>query len=1009
MVGVDVGYENPMFACLEVDYEEADEDPTGQAAIDTKQTLTFYELDLCLNHVVRKYSEPLEEFANLLIPVPGGEDGPSGILVCSENFITYKNFGEQPDIRCPIPTRKTQDDSAAPKRNILIVSSAMHKFSKGGGFFFLVQTELGDIFKLDFEIDDDIVTEIKLKYFDTLSTAVALCFLPRGFLFVASEYGNHSFYQIVKLGDDEAQEFSSINYQAFADDEHMESEADPIKFQFEPRQLENLVPADEIESPSPLLACKVSKVANEDSPQIYVSCGRGAQSSIRVLRHGLKVSKMGEPTTLPGNPTGVWAIKKRHDGDYDDFIVVSFINATLVLGIGEDKVEEVQDSSFLGTKPTLCCGQVGDAAIVQVYPEGIRHIHSDKRVNEWKPGKLQIVKCAMNQRQVTIALSNREIVYFEMDVTGQLNEYNDRKPFNSNITCMALGPVPPGEQRSRFLAVGLADMTVRVLSLDPNDCMSQVAMQALTSSPESLCIAEMGSQDKNSSLSEQLYLNIGLQNGVLLRTSLDRVTGDLVGTRSRYLGSRPIKLFNVIVQQNQAVLASTSRSWLSYYYQNKFHLAPLSYKQLEYASSFSSQGVPEGVVAITGTKIRILTLEKLGTTFNQHSFTSLDGSPRKFVVHPESGNVVLLETERLSSASDVDHWHSSIKLIDPLAGQVIQTINLRTSETATSIAIDNFGTTTSTVLIGVAKNYHMKSYNSSGGDIYTYALQQNGTVLELMHVTPVEDIPQAMCPFQNRIAIGMKKTVRVYAIGKKQLLKKCENKQMPTFVSSISAHENRLFVGDAHQSMTFMKYHRIDNRLTIFADCTGPKSIICTGVVDHNTVACGDKFGNLCIFRLPESVNEDIDDDPTGVKSLWDRGWLGGSSQKAECIASFYVGEIVTSIQLVKLASGFAECLLYTTIFGSIGVLIPFTTSKEEYDFFQTLEMHMRSENSPLCGRDHLSFRSYYFPVKAVIDGDLCQQFMSLEAAKQRQIAEELDRPLSDICLLIDQLVERIL
>jgi splicing factor 3B subunit 3 len=30
-VGVDVGYENPIFACLEVDYQEADEDPTGEA------------------------------------------------------------------------------------------------------------------------------------------------------------------------------------------------------------------------------------------------------------------------------------------------------------------------------------------------------------------------------------------------------------------------------------------------------------------------------------------------------------------------------------------------------------------------------------------------------------------------------------------------------------------------------------------------------------------------------------------------------------------------------------------------------------------------------------------------------------------------------------------------------------------------------------------------------------------------------------------------------------------
>ena len=30
IVGVDVGFENPLFACLEIDYEDADNDPTGK-------------------------------------------------------------------------------------------------------------------------------------------------------------------------------------------------------------------------------------------------------------------------------------------------------------------------------------------------------------------------------------------------------------------------------------------------------------------------------------------------------------------------------------------------------------------------------------------------------------------------------------------------------------------------------------------------------------------------------------------------------------------------------------------------------------------------------------------------------------------------------------------------------------------------------------------------------------------------------------------------------------------
>lgn len=116
--------------------------------------------------------------------------------------------------------------------------------------------------------------------------------------------------------------------------------------------------------------------------------------------------------------------------EFDAYIIVSFVNATLVLSIGET-VEEVTDSGFLGTTPTLCCAALGDDALVQVYPDGIRHIRSDKRVNEWKaPGKKSITKCAVNQRQVVITLSGRELVYFEMDPVSIL-----LIKINKNIPC----------------------------------------------------------------------------------------------------------------------------------------------------------------------------------------------------------------------------------------------------------------------------------------------------------------------------------------------------------------------------------------------------------------------------------------------------------------------------------------------------------------------------------------------------------------------------------------------
>ena len=67
-----------------------------------------------------------------------------------------------------------------------------------------------------------------------------------------------------------------------------------------------------------------------------------------------------------------------------------------------------------------------------------------------------------------------------MDPSGQLNEYTEQKDMSADVVCMALGNVPAGEQRCGFLAVGLADNTVRIISLDPNDCLTLLSMQVST-------------------------------------------------------------------------------------------------------------------------------------------------------------------------------------------------------------------------------------------------------------------------------------------------------------------------------------------------------------------------------------------------------------------------------------------------------------------------------------------------------------------------------------------------
>lgn len=62
--------------------------------------------------------------------------------------------------------------------------------------------------------------------------------------------------------------------------------------------------------------------------------------------------------------------------------------------------------------------------------------------------------------------------------------------------------------------------------------METISLQALTSPPSAICIVGMLDAAVNKT-SETLFVNIGLTNGLFLRTVLDPVTGELTDTRTR--------------------------------------------------------------------------------------------------------------------------------------------------------------------------------------------------------------------------------------------------------------------------------------------------------------------------------------------------------------------------------------------------------------------------------------------------------------------------------------------
>eukprot|EP00668_Euglena_longa_P034958 GGOE01044886.1.p1 GENE.GGOE01044886.1~~GGOE01044886.1.p1 ORF type:complete len:1215 (-),score=437.39 GGOE01044886.1:243-3482(-) len=1038
--GVDVGFENPVFASLEVDYSDLDDDPEAE---EPQKQLVYYELDLGLNHVLRKWSTPVESSANLLIPVPGGTDGPSGVLVCSENYITYKHnsaphineegqSSNDRDLKAVIPRRQDM----APDHGLLIVAYAAHK--QKDMFFFLVQSEYGDIYKVTLRYQEERVKKVDIKYFDTVPVANALVVLRAGFLFAASEFSNHRLYQFQGIGDDE--DDSIIGYMTIGEEDMAEEEQEEFPL-FRPRALKNLLLIDDIDSLSPILDCKVLDLVREDTPQVYALCGRGPQSSLRVLRHGLAVQELAM-SELPGVPNAVWTAKKRFADAYDDYIVVTFINATLVLSIG-DTVEEVTDSGFLGNSSTLLCGTLMDDSMLQIHPQGIRHVRRDARINEWKStGKRNISKAACNERQVVIAQGS-EIVYFELDESGGLVDIA-KQDLGQEVLCLDVGPIPEGRLRSRFLVVGFPDKSVRVLSLEQD--LTPLARLVCTVEPSAVSLVTMPGE--SGEVQHNIYLFVGLSNGFLHRCTVDAMTGQIADQRTRLCGAKACKLIKVKAQGQNSILVLSTRTWLCYSIKNRFHMTPVGQDSFEHASNFASEPCPEGLVTIQSNRVRILALERIGDSIFNQTVVRLKCTPRKFIKHPTHNYLIVLETDHRTHTNqdkeeikrelkantrdeeDMDRdeedddelpereygtikapegtWASYIRIYDPLENTTHDMIELEDNQAAISLCVCVFHDTRGEpyLIVGTVKDLHPCPKSAKGGALLTFRFTDDGTKLELVHKTVISGIPHALCPFQGRLLCGVDNILRMYDLGRRKLLRKCENKNIPSAIVSIHKHANRVYVADVTESIHFLKYNK--DQLVIFADTFTPRWTTCICPLDFRTLAAADKFGNIFVARLTENVNDDLDIDTGGKNWMWERGYLNAAPQKADEILQFHVGDMVTSLIKTELTPGGQEVLLYTTIMGSIGALVPLQ-SRDDADFFQLLEMHLRQENPPLCGRDHLSYRSYYFPVKDVVDGDFCELFTTLPYAKQREIAEQLDRQPEDVCKRLEDMRNKIL
>lgn len=382
----------------------------------------------------------------------------------------------------------------------------------------------------------------------------------------------------------------------------------------------------------------------------------------------------------------------------------------------------------------------------------------------------------------------------------------------------------------------------------------------------------------------------------------------------------------------------------------RYHQDPLSYEALEHVADFSSETCPGGLVAVAGNTLRVVTIDNLGAMYNQ-TVHPLRYTPRKLcrlgardlVVieadHNEFNEAERAEVEKRyaaalsgSSAGDMEvegvaaneqktegasaegdeeeeeegtvmpvrgpvpgaegKWASCVRILDAATGVTKCLLELPANEAAFSVCTCRFTqhSEETFIVVGTAQDLtlHPKRWSACHLHVYRFL----GDSLQLLHRTEVEDIPMCLMEFQGRLVAGIGRCLRMYDLGKRKLLKKCENKTFPVAVARLQMSGDRIFVGDLMESVFFVKYRRQENLLVVFADEPATRFTTAMCVLDHNTVAGVDKFGNVYTLRVSDDANEDVEAGNTNTL-LWEQGASSGAPNKLENLTHYYLGRLL--------------------------------------------------------------------------------------------------------------------
>ena len=1037
LISLEVGYANPIFVSIEVKYNSTQDWVNSNYEINKdnqyQKKILLYQVEIKNNYVVKMLEHNIDNGAYSLFPInyeKKNEISQNKYLI--NNFLIFsKGFFNLCDIKENKINKFETYFFDTNKKEIIINKSIYNNAEKEDEFNLLCQSQIGNIYHIIFKISNHpiMIYNISINFLYNCSPGSTMSII-NNILFLGKETTNTEIYSISLMKNN-----NKIN--------------DKPKLTLEKKL--------EINSLNSLVDFIYGNYDLSNISKIYSISGTKNESYLKTLNiktiyeiNQLSISK------IPAQPSNIFLLKKNFDDDFDTFIILSFVNKTLIYEIDFNtyNISESKSHNFETKLPSLCVTILKDNSFLQILPNGILHIKPEKKTTFLKSSSNILCSCA-NNNQLILGLENKELLYFEFDT--ELNK-SDIKVIGKKISFMELCPLDEGTFRSKYVAICVDDSNINIVSLEKDKLFF---MASTINIPDKVCSLKILQNDKN--YSHSFIAFVGLVNGVLVMINFNKTTGNTqfqTQIQTKFIGDEGLKLYKLVLDENNVnkfnnlvyydsvMIFDSKNSYLCKLNQRQDNFIDYNIKKINIKGEINyvnnciiqtKEGNIENAALISEKKNLILGKINRDSILPKNQF-KLAYNP-KCIIQTLNNNFIIIEVFR-DFIKEKEKWNSCIQIINPKNNfELLKEIKFQNECIICYHLIKNYygNADKQLLIVGTAQDYILypiKKYSNAYiylFDIYLDIKNKYSFEIKLKFKDKIESLPTAIHEYQNKLICGMYKELILYEIGKEHLLKKSRSNIIKDEIISISMNGDRILALTRRSSIYILKYNEFNALFyTMIADDFYTRYLHKAKFLDYDTIICTDKFENLSIYTIPKNKDNfdagrhAIKDSMTGFLTNSNDSFLHAANIKLVLMNQFHLGEIITAFQPIKIKEDFdndndnieenensensendnmseeedenkIKGILYGTLGGGIGVLIQFN-KKEDALFFAQMELLLREYIDEPTGRNILMAKSQYLPVKNIIDFSLIYEFFNIEPTLQKKIAEELgDKPINEI------------